>query len=112
MVVSIVAKSSLRGLTALLFAAGLNTSLTAAEGAAKGTDYVRVVADQMHQLEVVKVVSHAFLDQRSAIGQIAFNEDASTIVLTPFSGRVPASLPMSAMKSKAIPCWKSIARSR
>ena len=42
----------------------------------------------MHQLEVVKVASYAFSDQRSAIGQIAFNEDASTIVLTPFSGRV------------------------
>ena len=26
--------------------------------------------------------------KRSAIGQIGFNEDASTIVLTPFSGRV------------------------
>jgi cobalt-zinc-cadmium efflux system membrane fusion protein len=36
----------------------------------------------------VNVESHAFLDRRSAIGQIAFNEDASTPVLTPFSGRV------------------------
>ena len=30
----------------------------------------------------------AFRPQRSAIGQIGYNEDASTIVLTPFSGRV------------------------
>src|SRR5260370_38899588 len=42
----------------------------------------------MHQLQVVKVEPHAFRVQRSAIGQIAFNEDASTVVLTPFSGRV------------------------
>src|SRR5437762_7782461 len=88
MAVSIAATSSLRGLTALLFAAALNISFAAAEGAKKGADYVRVVADQMHQLELVKVAPHAFLEQRSAIGQIAFNEDASTIVLTPFSGRV------------------------
>jgi len=88
MAVSIAATPSLRGLTALLFAAALNTSLAAADGATKGRDFVRVVADQMHQLEVVKVAPHTFLHQRSAIGQIAFNEDASTIVLTPFSGRV------------------------
>jgi cobalt-zinc-cadmium efflux system membrane fusion protein len=54
----------------------------------KGPDFVRAVGDQMHQLEVVKVVPYEFLDQRSAIGQIAFNEDTSTNVLTPFSGRV------------------------
>jgi cobalt-zinc-cadmium efflux system membrane fusion protein len=88
MAVSIAATSSLRGLAAVLFAAALTSSFAAAEGTTKGTDYVWVVADQMHQLEVVKVQPYAFLDQRSAIGQIAFNEDASTIVLTPFSGRV------------------------
>ena len=42
----------------------------------------------MHQLEIVKVASYAFRAQTSAIGQIGYNEDASTIVLTPFSGRV------------------------
>ena len=88
MVVSIAATSSLRGLTAVLFAMALTTSFASAEGTMKGIDFVRVVADQMHQLEVVKVEPYAFLDQRSAIGQIAFNEDASTTVLTPFSGRV------------------------
>jgi len=75
-------------LRAVLFAMTLMTSFAAAESTTKGTDFVRVFADQMHQLEVVKVAPHAFLDRRSAIGQIAFNEDASTIVLTPFSGRV------------------------
>ena len=82
----LIAARLLGGLT-VLFAA-LHTSLAAAEGTTKGPDFVRVVADQMHQLEVVKVAPYAFPDQRSAIGQIAFNEDASTIVLTPFSGRV------------------------
>src|SRR3954469_7228109 len=88
MALSVAAESSLRGLNAVLFATALLPWFAAAEVATKGIDYVRVVADQMHQLEVVKVAPHAFLDQRSAIGQIAFNEDASTIVLTPFSGRV------------------------
>ena len=89
MVASIVAATYLRPPVAVLFALALTTSLAAAaEGPAKGADFIRVVGDQMHQLEVVKVAPYGFLDQRSAIGQIAFNEDASTIVLTPFSGRV------------------------
>ncbi len=88
MAVSIAVTSSLRRLRAVLFVAALHSSVAAAEGPTKGADFVRVVPEQLHQLEVVKVESYAFLDQRSAIGQIAFNEDASTPVLTPFSGRV------------------------
>jgi len=42
----------------------------------------------MHQLQIVKVRTYAFRAQTSAIGQIGYNEDASTVVLTPFSGRV------------------------
>jgi cobalt-zinc-cadmium efflux system membrane fusion protein len=49
---------------------------------------VRVTPDQMHQLELVKVSVCAFRQQKTAIGQIAFNENASTNVFTPFSGRV------------------------
>ena len=75
-------------LIAMLFGMALATSFAAAEGTMKGSDYVRVVSDQMHQLEVVKVKPYAFRVQRSAIGHIAFNEDATTNVLTPFSGRV------------------------
>jgi len=52
------------------------------------SDTVRVTPDQMHQLSMVRVVAHPFRLQKQAIGQIAFNEDASTVVLTPFSGRV------------------------
>ncbi len=88
MALSLAAITYLHRPVAVLFAMTLTASFAAAEGTMKGPDFVRVVADQMHQLEVVKVVPYAFLDQRSAIGQIAFNEDASTIVMTPFSGRV------------------------
>lgn len=88
MAVSIAVAPSVHGLRATLLFAALHISVAAAEGTTKGADFVRVVPDQLHQLEVVKVESHAFLDQRAAIGQIAFNEDASTLVLTPFSGRV------------------------
>lgn len=49
---------------------------------------VQVSNDQMRQLEVTPVEVKAFTSTKAAIGQIAFNEDASTTVLSPFSGRV------------------------
>jgi cobalt-zinc-cadmium efflux system membrane fusion protein len=49
---------------------------------------VKVTSDQMRQLDVAPVKLKAFTATRAAIGQIAFNEDASTAVLSPFSGRV------------------------
>ena len=49
---------------------------------------VTVTNDQMRQLEIISANVKTFTLTRSAIGQIAFNEDASTAVLTPFSGRV------------------------
>ena len=66
MAVSIAVTSSLHGLRAVLFVAALHIPVAAAEGTTKGADFVRVVPD--HQLEVVKIESFAFLDQRSAIG--------------------------------------------
>ena len=54
----------------------------------KNPNVVRVGLDQLHQLNIVPVVTDQFRIQKPAIGQIAFNEDASTVVLTPFSGRV------------------------
>jgi|SRR5262245_1195429 len=54
----------------------------------KSTDTVRVTAEQLLQLSVVPVTPYTFRAQKTAVGQIAFNEDASTVVLTPFSGRV------------------------
>jgi len=60
----------------------------ALERPSSDSDTVRVTPDQMHQLSIVKVVPYPFRLQKQAVGQIAFNEDASTVVLTPFSGRV------------------------
>ncbi len=54
----------------------------------KSAEMVRATSDQMHQIEVVKVETYPFKVQRPAIGRIAYNEDASTLVLAPFSGRV------------------------
>jgi membrane fusion protein, heavy metal efflux system len=59
-----------------------------APAAAVNRDTIRITADQLHQLQVVPVELSAFRIEKQAIGQIAFNEDASTVVLTPFSGRV------------------------
>src|SRR5882724_11040634 len=85
---SMTAKALLLRLLAPLFGGTLMASFAVAEGPLKGPDFLRVVPDQMHQLEIVKVGSYAFRAQTSAIGQIGYNEDASTVVLTPFSGRV------------------------
>jgi cobalt-zinc-cadmium efflux system membrane fusion protein len=54
----------------------------------KSLNSVRVGAEQMHQVDMVPARSAEFRVQKLAIGQLAFNEDASTVVLTPFSGRV------------------------
>ena len=82
------AKALLLLLLAPLFGGTLMASFAMAEGSMKGADFLRVVPDQMHQLQIVKAGSYAFRVQTSAIGQIGYNEDASTVVLTPFSGRV------------------------
>ena len=71
----------------LVTACDLAPAQTAQPSSPKG-DTVRITADQMHQLGIVKVESAVFRIEKQAIGQIAFNEDASTLVLTPFSGRV------------------------
>ena len=54
----------------------------------KATDTVRVVDAQLRQLNIREVELAPFRVQRAAIGQIAFNEDESTVVASPFSGRV------------------------
>ena len=58
------------------------------QSSAKNGETVQVTADQMRQLSIVNVKLHPFRALKTAIGQIAFNEDASTVVLTPFAGRV------------------------
>jgi membrane fusion protein, heavy metal efflux system len=78
-------------------AATIGCAIAAAEVAApratknaapKNGDVVRVTDHQMHQLRVAPVELYPFRVQRFAIGQIAFNEDTSTAVLSPFSGRI------------------------
>jgi len=64
------------------------SAVTPAQPPPREPDIVRVSNDQMHQLDVVAVEPYRFLIYKLAVGQIAFNEDASTVVLTPFSGRV------------------------
>src|SRR5262245_31203611 len=55
---------------------------------AKDPDVVRVSNEHGHQVAITQVEPFAFRLYKPAIGQIAFNEDASTVVFTPFSGRV------------------------
>jgi membrane fusion protein, heavy metal efflux system len=75
-------------LAALLPAVADLASAQAPQAASQKGNTVRITADQMHQLEIAKVEATVFRAEKQAIGQIAFNEDASTLVLTPFSGRV------------------------
>ena len=75
-------------IAALQFGGALLLPHEAAAESQKVGDAVRANADQMHQLDIVEVKPYVFRTWKLAIGQIAFNEDASTVVLTPFSGRV------------------------
>src|SRR5579883_1483002 len=58
----------------------------AAVDRAAGT--IRVTERQMSQFDIAPVAAHEFHIQKDAVGQIAFNEDATTPVVPPFSGRV------------------------
>jgi cobalt-zinc-cadmium efflux system membrane fusion protein len=64
------------------------SAVTPAQPPAKDPDIVRVSQDQLHQLDIIAVKPHKFRVYKVAVGQIAFNEDASTVVQTPFTGRV------------------------
>ncbi len=48
---------------------------------------VRVRPSQMAQLRIVPIELATISLKRPALGQIAFNEDASTVILSPLSGR-------------------------
>ena len=87
------ARAALTCVGAALLLAALKLSLMAsaeveAQEARKTRDGVRVTADQMHQIGIIKAELYSFRVLRFAIGQIAYNEDTSTAVLTPFPGRV------------------------
>lgn len=73
-------------LAAVVLAAGAEPGR--AQEPQQNENLVRVVPDQLHQLDVVAAEPYAFRRQKAAIGQIAYNEDATTPVVTPFPGRV------------------------
>jgi len=54
----------------------------------RATNSILVTDKQLAQIEVVPVEARPFRIEKSAIGQIAFNEDATTPVVAPFSGRI------------------------
>ena len=54
----------------------------------KSGDRITVKPEQMHQILTKPVEACAFRVEKPGIGQIAYNEDASSAVLAPFSGRV------------------------
>lgn len=76
------------GLPALAGEEAKAAASAASKPAAAPADTVRVRISQMTQLKIVKVEAAAIGTKKAAIGQIAFNEDASTVILSPFSGRV------------------------
>jgi membrane fusion protein, heavy metal efflux system len=84
------ANASRFGCAALLAAMALTLAAPshAVETDKQAASRVKVTSDQMRQLDIAPAKLKAFTATRSAIGQIAFNEDASTAVLSPFSGRV------------------------
>ena len=86
----VVAALLLAGAAAAL--AGAGCAMAEAEAPkpppAKSGDKITLTQPQMRQIGVASVESCTFRVVKPGIGQIAFNEDASTVVLTPFSGRV------------------------
>jgi len=64
------------------------SAVTPPQPPVKDPNLIRITPDHLHQLNIVDVELNAFPRHKQAIGQIAFNEDASTVVQTPFSGRV------------------------
>ena len=55
---------------------------------AKSGERISLTKEQLRQIAVATVESCAFTVIKPGIGQISFNEDSSSVVLTPFSGRV------------------------
>jgi len=54
----------------------------------RASNSILVTDKQLAQIAVVPVELRPFRVEKSAIGQIAFNEDATTPVVAPFSGRI------------------------
>jgi cobalt-zinc-cadmium efflux system membrane fusion protein len=56
--------------------------------ARSGKETIKVPDTQLRSLTIEPAQVIRFRTQKQAVGQLAFNEDTSTIVLTPFAGRV------------------------
>lgn len=56
--------------------------------ARSGKDTIKIPETQLRALSLDEVKTFRFNAQKQAIGQLAFNEDTSTIVVAPFAGRV------------------------
>ena len=78
----------------LVFGSTLITGAAAADlpkvstGPTKSGNMVSLQTQQLHQVEVAKIEPRPFVDMKPGIGQIAFNEDMSSAVVAPFSGRI------------------------
>jgi membrane fusion protein, heavy metal efflux system len=56
--------------------------------AAQPADSVKLTDSQLHSIEVARVSERRFLQQREAVGNIEFNENASVQVFSPYQGRI------------------------
>ena len=70
--------------------AWLALTCTAAVAAvvAQPADTVKLTDSQLHSIEVARVSERRFLQQREAVGNIDFNENASVQVFSPYQGRI------------------------
>jgi membrane fusion protein, heavy metal efflux system len=68
----------------------LSPVIAGEEGSKDGSKpaIVKVIDQQLRQLVVHDIAQVEFHVRKKAIGQIAFNEDESTVIVSPFSGRV------------------------
>src|SRR4051794_35454437 len=67
----------LLSIAVLMICCIIAASVLAAPNPGKNGDTIQVTADQLHQLSIVPVELYRFRVQKSAIGRIGFNEDAS-----------------------------------
>ncbi len=56
--------------------------------AKQGPDTVKLTDSQLHSIAVARVTERQFLQQREAVGNIDFNENASVQVFSPYQGRI------------------------
>jgi cobalt-zinc-cadmium efflux system membrane fusion protein len=60
----------------------------ASAGGAASSGAITVTEQQMRQIRLGRVEARSFWDEKTAVGQITLNEDATTPVFTPYAGRV------------------------